>query len=436
MDQEVHFDNIKPTIQSELSKAKEFIYIAVAWLTDDDLFKDLVYLSKKGIRIQLIINDDFINQNSNLDYSILYRNGGLLFFMNSENNLMHNKFCIIDNKTVLNGSYNWTRKAIKNFENITITRDKTICIQFVEQFNKLKEQSVAYFEKVIGESDKSLTELDIENLNFEELISRAKKRKENGNYLACQYDLQAAMKLNPNEKGIVLFDLAYCQYELKNFKSSLENYTDYLEIHPNSSEALNNRGLVYEELEEYLLGVEDFTRAIELDSNNSLYYENRANIQQKLIPYYKGKQKKPLNTIKVIEYTGEFNFATISKEYLFWTNPNLEKLIYQSIDDYIKVIKKNPEDNNDNLVAIIAESYYELKQYEKSIIYFTRLINSNSSNEYAYYSRALLNFLLDRLENAISDIDKALEIHPNFSHYKELRNSIKTEKRKFKNWFK
>ena len=255
MDQEVYFDNIKPKIRSELSNAKEFVYVAVAWLTDDDLYKDLVDLSKKGINIQLIINDDFINQNSNLDYSILYRNGGLLLYMNSENNLMHNKFCIIDNKTVLNGSYNWTRKAIKNFENITITRDNTICNQFFEQFIKLKEQSVAYYEEIIGDSDKSAPALDNENLNFEELLSRAKKRKENENYLACQYDLRAAIKLNPSEKGIVLFDLAYCQYKLTNFKASLENYTNYLEIHSDSPEALNNRGLVYEELEEYLLGI-------------------------------------------------------------------------------------------------------------------------------------------------------------------------------------
>ena len=34
---------------------------------------------------------------------------------------MHNKYCIIDNDTVITGSYNWTTAAeTKNDENITI----------------------------------------------------------------------------------------------------------------------------------------------------------------------------------------------------------------------------------------------------------------------------------------------------------------------------
>jgi len=37
---------------------------------------------------------------------------------------MHNKFCVIDSKTVVTGSYNWTKKAQSNYENITIIKDE------------------------------------------------------------------------------------------------------------------------------------------------------------------------------------------------------------------------------------------------------------------------------------------------------------------------
>ena len=35
--------------------------------------------------------------------------------------MMHNKFCVIDRSTVINGSYNWSYKARQNHENITVS---------------------------------------------------------------------------------------------------------------------------------------------------------------------------------------------------------------------------------------------------------------------------------------------------------------------------
>jgi phosphatidylserine/phosphatidylglycerophosphate/cardiolipin synthase-like enzyme len=45
---------------------------------------------------------------------------------------MHNKFCVIDYETVITGSYNWTRQAAINEENIVVFKDKKQADQFFE----------------------------------------------------------------------------------------------------------------------------------------------------------------------------------------------------------------------------------------------------------------------------------------------------------------
>ena len=53
---------------------------------------------------------------------------------------MHNKFCIIDGKKLITGSYNWTYAAeYNNKENIIISDDISLCNEFSFHFKSLKE---------------------------------------------------------------------------------------------------------------------------------------------------------------------------------------------------------------------------------------------------------------------------------------------------------
>ena len=59
-------------------------------------------------------------------------------YSNFGKKIMHNKFCIIDFKKVIHGSYNWTNNAKYNNESITITESRELAEEFAEQFIKLK----------------------------------------------------------------------------------------------------------------------------------------------------------------------------------------------------------------------------------------------------------------------------------------------------------
>ena len=133
---EIHFEQIQTQIIDEIGKAKFLVWAAVAWFTDDKIYKKLVEKKTEGLSIQVVISEDEINEKSGLGY------GDFKVYKKPKSgiykNIMHNKFCIIDLKTVIHGSYNWTRKAGFNNETIAIERNIENVEKFADEFMKLK----------------------------------------------------------------------------------------------------------------------------------------------------------------------------------------------------------------------------------------------------------------------------------------------------------
>ena len=108
----------------------------MAWFTDKKILDKLLVKKQEGLNIQLIISDDEINHNSGLDYTNFEtckvpKTG-------KYENIMHNKFCVIDLNRVIHGSYNWTNKAKFNYETIVTSSNRQEAEKFAEQFIKLK----------------------------------------------------------------------------------------------------------------------------------------------------------------------------------------------------------------------------------------------------------------------------------------------------------
>lgn len=140
MSQEVYFKNIQHKIVELLESAKYSIKIAVAWFTDEKIIKIITKKQKEGINVSLLIFDDKIN-NIDLFYD-LSKSGGKIFLSKK---LMHNKFCILDEIIVINGSYNWTNSAKTNHENITVIFNSLAYTKnFLNEFNTLIKSQNSY----------------------------------------------------------------------------------------------------------------------------------------------------------------------------------------------------------------------------------------------------------------------------------------------------
>jgi len=136
-----YFEKIREQILSELENANFTIWIAVAWFTDPFLFDCLLVKKTQGLNVQVIINDDETNNKSGLDYSQLevYK---LPPLGPRSMNRMHHKFCVVDFKTVIHGSYNWTKAARFNGETIEISSGYNKAENFSQEFMRLKLQSI------------------------------------------------------------------------------------------------------------------------------------------------------------------------------------------------------------------------------------------------------------------------------------------------------
>ena len=127
---------IQNAIQKELFKANSSIKIAVAWFTNDLLFQPLLLKLGAGVSVELILNKDDINcsDDNEVDFDEFVKAGGILRW-NDTKQLLHDKFCIIDNNVVIYGSYNWTNKAEYNEESIAIAKGEDATTQFyVDKF--------------------------------------------------------------------------------------------------------------------------------------------------------------------------------------------------------------------------------------------------------------------------------------------------------------
>lgn len=142
MQTEAVFENIAKRIVSEIDKAQNSIFIAVPWFTNRNIFNVLQRKANDGRHINLMYSANHINENSPLDFDLLKTKNSYVFPVgDGDNDLMHNKFCVIDHCTVISGSYNWSNKAESNHENITITKDVTyLAEQFILEFNKIKRR--------------------------------------------------------------------------------------------------------------------------------------------------------------------------------------------------------------------------------------------------------------------------------------------------------
>jgi len=141
---QAYFENIQEQIKKELLQATQSIIVVVAWFTDSELYEILCDKLKAGLYISVLISDDPINTSSaGLNFNKIKEFGGefILLKGNRRDKMMHNKFCIIDTETVITGSYNWTRRAQSNDENIVVTKEsKEFANEFLLTFLELKKK--------------------------------------------------------------------------------------------------------------------------------------------------------------------------------------------------------------------------------------------------------------------------------------------------------
>ncbi|MCM1315456.1 MAG: phospholipase D-like domain-containing protein [Prevotella sp.] len=128
-----YFTNIAAEIKNALSRAKYSVLICVAWIDFNQYYWTLDALLKRGVRVQVIVTASEKNKNNNCLNDLISH--GMAFkeiLMLRAINHMHNKIAIIDNETVITGSFNWTNNARFNYENVLIEKRSAYEIKLLQ----------------------------------------------------------------------------------------------------------------------------------------------------------------------------------------------------------------------------------------------------------------------------------------------------------------
>ena len=132
-----HFTNLAALIEKELEHAQSHIDVAVAWFTDPRLGQLLVNKARAKVQVRVVIRGDGINFTppgpGKMDWEALLDAGATLYVA-AESAPLHHKFCVVDRRRVVSGTYNWTQAAHNNLENVMVCDQPDVIDAFSAEF--------------------------------------------------------------------------------------------------------------------------------------------------------------------------------------------------------------------------------------------------------------------------------------------------------------
>ncbi|KAG7386650.1 Mitochondrial cardiolipin hydrolase [Phytophthora pseudosyringae] len=124
------------TLLGFLKGARKTMDICVFTITCDEIAEAVLEAFGRGVKVR-VITDDGQAKGKGSDIQ-KFIDAGIPVRDDNAYTYMHHKFCVIDKKTLLNGSFNWSRQAVVgNAENLVIHKDGPVVRRFEEHFEHL-----------------------------------------------------------------------------------------------------------------------------------------------------------------------------------------------------------------------------------------------------------------------------------------------------------
>ncbi|MBO4631065.1 MAG: DUF1669 domain-containing protein, partial [Lentisphaeria bacterium] len=129
-------DRVRNVLMQELSQAKLSVDVMAFSFTGAELAAKLRELCKRGIRVRCLFDYGQAKNKASRD-EYLRKIGAQVYYSPNRRGKMHHKVFIIDGKTVITGSYNFSKNAeTRNDENILLLRSEAIAGLYTEEMNR------------------------------------------------------------------------------------------------------------------------------------------------------------------------------------------------------------------------------------------------------------------------------------------------------------
>lgn len=139
----VFFKGIEKKLIECISSTEKSLYIAMAWFTNKEIKESLIALKKKkpDVIIEIVVDDNFINDNHFSNTETEFKAVGIIIKKNVTGIFLHHKYMISDHKTTITGSYNYSKKANWNLENIIVVNSSNVSNYYFRLFQFLTNEN-------------------------------------------------------------------------------------------------------------------------------------------------------------------------------------------------------------------------------------------------------------------------------------------------------
>jgi phosphatidylserine/phosphatidylglycerophosphate/cardiolipin synthase-like enzyme len=130
-------------IVDALAGAKRTVLVQAYSFTSRPIAEALIDAKGRGVAVQVILDRSNLTAHSSADDDLFGSN--IPTFIDSAHAIAHNKVMVIDDETVITGSFNFTRAAEeRNAENLLILRSRDLAKRYTDNWQTHKDHSEAY----------------------------------------------------------------------------------------------------------------------------------------------------------------------------------------------------------------------------------------------------------------------------------------------------
>lgn len=128
-------------IIAEISRAKKTIQVQAYSFTSAPIAKALLEAHKRGVHVEAIL--DKSQKTAKYTSATFLVNAGIPVLIDSKHAIAHNKIIIIDQSTLITGSFNFTKAAEeKNAENLLVIKgNQPLVDKYLKNYEEHREHS-------------------------------------------------------------------------------------------------------------------------------------------------------------------------------------------------------------------------------------------------------------------------------------------------------
>jgi phosphatidylserine/phosphatidylglycerophosphate/cardiolipin synthase-like enzyme len=127
----------------EVGKARKTVWVQAYSFTSAPIARALVEASRRGVKVRVIL--DRSQRSERYTAADFLAHAGIPVYIDARHAIAHDKVMVIDGRTVLTGSFNFTKSAEENnSENLLVLREPGLVLRYADHWRSHLAHSRRY----------------------------------------------------------------------------------------------------------------------------------------------------------------------------------------------------------------------------------------------------------------------------------------------------